>query len=78
MGKNYYVKGVGLIGDFAIKFPYKRFLEADSITEKQVVKFKKVWGHLDMCENKIKFQKSVVEKILRKSNVSSGLPFLDV
>ena len=38
----YYVKDVGYIGRMAIRFSYKRILEADNINTKQFLKFKKI------------------------------------
>ena len=52
---------------------YGRFLERDTINEKEYLFFRKIWKKLDQEDNVVRHKKSVVKKIMRKYLKGGGL-----
>ncbi len=64
-----YIAGVGYVrGSLKKRIPYKRFLERDIISKREYDRFRKIHAHMELKENRIRHDKSIVEKILRKYN----------
>ena len=64
-----YITGIGRVkGSLKKKIYYEKFLDRNIISEKEYIRFRKIYARLRLKENQILHKKSVVEKILRKYN----------